>query len=1061
MKKFVLTVGMILASTGLVSIASAGQAVKLADFPTGVVLTDQGHEGIILDISIGELLFDEVETSEGVFTLVSFKGCTRSHNIGEPNLPTVNRLLSVPFDCELKVEVLSSETVEVSLSDLNLVNPLLPVQPSISKSDDPASIPFEYHRSVYQNSGYYSLPLAEGRVLGTMRSLHVGLLSVAPVEYNPTLNVIRVQKSLAVRVSYEHPDWAKTEAVWQQHYSPFFEPVYNRIANYAQQSANGRDDLVIYPVKYLIVSDRMFEAQLQPFIEWKTRKGFNVITAYTDSIGYTTSAIKNYIQSVYNAGGPEDPAPSFVLLVGDAQQIPPYDYGWHISDLYFCEFDGDNLPEIYYGRFSAQNPADLHPQIVKTLEYEQYTMPDPTYLAEVTLIAGVDYWNAETYGNGQINYGTNLYFNAAHGIDPHVWLYPESDAPGAAAAIIQTVDDGIGLINYTAHCSHYGFSDPPFDTDDINDLTNAHMYLLGIGNCCQSNTFGTDYSTPCFGEVWLQAEDKGGVGYIGGSNSTYWDEDYWWAVGYGPVIGSGPPYEQTGLGAYDGIFHDHGEPVSQHYITNDAIIYCGNLAVTESGSSMTAYYWQIYHLMGDPSVMTYMGVPSVNNVSHPSFVLMIDTSVTVQADPGSYVGISLDGVLHGAAYVDQSGSVVVTIAPFAGPDTAEIVVTAQNREPYISTILIITPEGPYMTYDGNEINDAAGNNNGIVDCGESILLGIRLKNIGFDTCFNVQVTLTTEDSFITITDGFESYGSIAGDNGTGFVADGFAFDVDVFCPFGHPVTFDLAVSGDGGYSTTLHFEITVGERTVIFSDDFSSDQGWSGLGGSGEWTIGPATGGAGSDSYGGPDPDSDCTPTGDNGVLGNDLTPVYGGDYNANLSTTDWVTSPIIDCSHRVGVIMTYSRWLGVDSPGSDQAFLEVYDGTSWVTLFKNDNTIDESSWNEEEYDLSAYADENPDFQIRFGIGPTNAVYHYCGWNIDDIMLMGYTQEFYCGDINGDDDGPNMADLTYIVDYLFNGGPPPPVMEMANVDGVNGLNIIDVTYLVAYLFAEGPEPACQ
>jgi len=691
MKRLWLGATTILATLCLVPIVLAGQTVKLENVSPGAVLTDMEREGAILEIGIGELQFHEVGTSEGPFTLLSFEGCARSHNIGEPNLPTVNRLLSVPFGCELKVDVLDYEVEEISLTALNLHQPLLPVQPSISKSDDPALVPFEYDRSVYDRSGFYSLPLAEAHVLGTMRSLHVGLVSLAPIEYNPTQNTIRVYKSLTVRVSYEHPDWAKTETMLERYRSPFFEPVYNRIANYAQQSAKGRDDLVTYPVKYLIISDRMFEAQLQPFIEWKTKKGFTVITAYTDKIGFYTSSIKSYIQSVYEAGTPEDPAPSFVLLVGDAQQIPPYNYGEHISDLYFCEFTGDNLPEIYYGRFSAQNPTELQPQIDKTLEYEQYTMPDPSYLGEVTLVSGVDYWYAETYGNGQINYGTKLYFNLAHGIDPHIWLYPASSGSGVSGAVRQTVNDGIGLINYTAHCGHSGFSDPSFTTSHINDLTNVHKYLLGIGNCCLSNTFGTDYGTPCFGEVWLQAEDKGGIGYIGGTNSTYWDEDYWWGVGYGPINGSGPTYEQTGLGAYDGVFHDHGEPVTEHYVTNDAIIFCGNMAVTESGSAQTAYYWQIYHLMGDPSMMTYLGVPSVNNVVHPGAIYTTDTYVTVQADPGSYVGISLDGELHGAVYVNETGSVDVPITPFEAHDTADIVVTAQNREPYISIISINEP----------------------------------------------------------------------------------------------------------------------------------------------------------------------------------------------------------------------------------------------------------------------------------------------------------------------------------------------------------------------------------
>jgi PKD repeat protein len=203
-----------------------------------------------------------------------------------------------------------------------------------------------------------------------------------------------------------------------------------------------------------------------------------------------------------------------------------------------------------------------------------------------------------------------------------------------------------------------------------------------------SNTFGTDYSTPCFGEAWLQAANKGGIGWIGGTNSTYWDEDYWFGVGYGPIDGDGPSYSETGIGAYDGTFHDHGEPVTRHYTSNGGIIFAGNMAVTEAGSSRTTYYWEIYHLMGDPSVMTYMGVPSANNVIHPASILTTDTSVNVQADPGSYVGISLDGALHGAGYIDISGSASIPITPFGSEGLADIIVSCQFRIPYVSTISV-------------------------------------------------------------------------------------------------------------------------------------------------------------------------------------------------------------------------------------------------------------------------------------------------------------------------------------------------------------------------------------
>jgi hypothetical protein len=64
--------------------------------------------------------------------------------------------------------------------------------------------------------------------------------------------------------------------------------------------------------------------------------------------------------------------------------------------------------------------------------------------------------------------------------------------------------------------------------------------------------------------------------------------------------------------------------------------------------------------------------------------------------------------------------------------------------------------------------------------------------------------------------------------------------------------------------------------------------------------------------------------------------------------------------------------------------------------------------------------------------------------------------------IDGPGGSADVADLTYLVAYLFQGGPPPPCPEEANVDGIIGpggpIEVDDLTYLVAYLFQGGPEP---
>ena len=82
-------------------------------------------------------------------------------------------------------------------------------------------------------------------------------------------------------------------------------------------------------------------------------------------------------------------------------------------------------------------------------------------------------------------------------------------------------------------------------------------------------------------------------------------------------------------------------------------------------------------------------------------------------------------------------------------------------------------------------------------------------------------------------------------------------------------------------------------------------------------------------------------------------------------------------------------------------------------------------------------------------------------------LSHGFWQEFGGGTccnhdgIRGDVDynmGLNVADLTYLVDYLFKGGDPPPCDIEGDVDASGGINVADLTYMVDYLFKGGPPP---
>ncbi len=62
-----------------------------------------------------------------------------------------------------------------------------------------------------------------------------------------------------------------------------------------------------------------------------------------------------------------------------------------------------------------------------------------------------------------------------------------------------------------------------------------------------------------------------------------------------------------------------------------------------------------------------------------------------------------------------------------------------------------------------------------------------------------------------------------------------------------------------------------------------------------------------------------------------------------------------------------------------------------------------------------------------------------------------------CGNVNGDG-VVNIADVVYLINYLFIGGPPPDPLSLADVNLDSVVNIADVVYLINYLFIGGPPP---
>jgi hypothetical protein len=700
-------------------------------------------------------------------------------------------MIAIPIGATPIVEVISYTEETYKLDEYGM-HRIMPRQPSVCKSANPEDIKFIYNDEAYTTKGFIEKPIAEIELAGNMRGVYFGFLNIKPVVYDASTNTIKVRNNIEIEVKFKGGDKAQSQNIFEKTYSPYFSTFYNQLFN--KNVYDDNPDLYKHPVYMLVVADRKFENVMQPWLNWKTKKGFYLDVNYTDEIGTSYSAIKNFIKNKYNNGVSTGKVPTFVVLFGDTPQIPAT-YGTktnEVTDLYYGSIDGDIYPEMFCSRMCCETTSEMSNLIEKVLVYEQYTMADPSYLNNVLLIAGYDYnWNP-IVGQPTIKYATQNYFNAAHGYTG-VHSYLTSPYTGC----YNYLSSGVAHAHYTAHGSNTSWANPSFSVNDVNNLTNVGKYFLAIGNCCIAADYA--YNPVCFGEALIRANKKGAYSYIGSAPSTYWNEDYYWAVGaHNASSGSVPTFQGSSMGAFDAMFK------TESFNTVNSTNFAGLLAVSyaHEGSYPThsnpTYYWEAYNVLGDGSIMPYLSKPDANIVSHSNTILMGVETFTVSAAPLSLVALSKDGVLLGTALIDESGTANVPITPVFTSGNIDLVITCPQKIPYVTQLTVSTPSGPYLSLDGYIL---AGD--GILSYGETTDLSLRIKNVGVNsTTSNSTVTISCANNDITI------------NNATGT------------CPAISPNQvktvsgFNISVANNVENGTEYKFDVTITNNSNTWEDSF-------------------------------------------------------------------------------------------------------------------------------------------------------------------------------------------------------------------------------------------------
>jgi len=449
----------------------------------------------------------------------------------------------------------------------------------------------------------------------------------------------------------------------------------------------------------LIICGNGLLESVDDLAEMRHRQGY--LTVVVDGFGLDAHQIAALIREAYDTW---DPAPSYVLLVGDSQLLPTTyaDSTGVWTDNRYCCVDGDDfMADIYCGRLPVV-AGEAEWAEGKVMAWET-APPDDAGFWNRALLATTfqdadannveDIWFCftsevlartlsdslgktvlrEYIRTGQASPDTLWYRSdpPATGEPVPQWMPWEGTAEGISAAFNQ----GVFLVQHRAHGYTGTWGGPFWGLGNLPELDNAGRTPLVLSINCHTGNFREE----CLAEG-LIAMDGGAACAIAatGSSYSYWN-DY---LSYGMYMGF--------LGACDSPPATYTTQSGAH--SSGQALLAGKLEMQASApgcpwpEDKTAEQWDLYHVLGDPIMDMRTGVPATVLVDAPDSLQAGDSQAlfgvhTTFGAPVSGALVCLrkpDQGIYSRAYTDSLGYAILGFEPVEEPTEMPWYVSGHN-----------------------------------------------------------------------------------------------------------------------------------------------------------------------------------------------------------------------------------------------------------------------------------------------------------------------------------------------------------------------------------------------
>ncbi len=745
-------------------------------------------DGFTLELTVPSLDVTDMTIDGRTYQALALADGGVSGQVGQAALPTITRLVALPAGVGARLRVVDKEMTPLAPM---AIAPNLPLRDAF-QADTPL------HLDLTQ---YAAAPRSEATVaLGEpalMHGLRVVPVTFAPVSYDPSTGAIAVAHKLTVDVTFAGRDTRNDPVIAHHRIPESFARIYEQeIIGYVRDA-----DTMVGPGTYLMIcpDNASVTAAAQPLLDWRRRQGYHVLLATTAQTGTSNTAIKSYLQSIYNN---VDPPLEFVALVGDASgsvSIPTWQENLSGASgegdhEYTLLEGGDVLSDVHIGRLSVISAAELTNVVNKVVQYE--TNPDLSDQSWFTT-AGL------TGDPGNSGYST-------------VWVqqfvkeslqsleYTRIDtifSGDFTTQMFNTINQGESIFTYRGWWGMSGFSN-----SYINSLSNGRQLPFAVIMTCGTGSFLSETSQS---EAFLRNTGGGGVAAIGTS-----------------TIHTHTRYNNCiFLGVCNGVLNTGDYRVGPALTRGKLALY-KNFIVNEPSNVTIWSTWN--NLMGDPATEIYTGVPVAATVSYPATLSSGANAIPVTVMVGgipvadAMVTVYQAGNVQTTAYTDQAGQAVLSVAGVAD-GTLQVTVTKHNLKPFLGSATIGNVSAS-LDYSALQLSEASGNGDDVPNPGEALDLTIQLANHGSNGLGSVTATLSSPLPYVHVTTGTQAFGTIAG-GASAWSQGAYAVSLDADAPGGQTISLRLDASSGAQTWTSLVDVLVTGPRGSLSRVNYSGPGG--------------------------------------------------------------------------------------------------------------------------------------------------------------------------------------------------------------------------------------------